>query len=48
MEDKLSEALDKMYDLGYKHGYEIAKKDMEIAQLEREVDMAYPDESDGK
>lgn len=38
MEDQFRDDLDRMYQLGYKHGYEVAKKDIEIAQLEREID----------
>lgn len=31
------DALQEMYDLGYKHGYEMAKKDLEVEQLEQEI-----------
>jgi hypothetical protein len=36
--DDYKEALDKMYKLGYEHGYEMAKKDIEIERLKKEVE----------
>lgn len=36
--EELKKALDQMYDLGYKHGYEMAKRDMQIKQLEDEIE----------
>lgn len=36
--DNLKANYKEMYDLGYKHGYEMAKKDLELEQLEREID----------
>ena len=30
-------SLQKMYDLGYEHGYEKAKRDAEIKKLEEEI-----------
>lgn len=36
--DNLKASFNEIYDLGYKHGYAIAKKDFEIEQLESEID----------
>jgi hypothetical protein len=37
MDYEIAESLQKMYDLGYKHGYEMALKDREVVQLKEEI-----------
>jgi hypothetical protein len=34
---KIAENYKHMYDLGYEHGYETAKRDIEIEQLKKEL-----------
>ena len=37
MTDKFSKAFDSMYKLGFKHGYTMAQKDLELKQLDEEI-----------
>lgn len=38
MSNTIKDSLQEMYDLGYKHGYEMAKKDAQIEQLKKETE----------
>jgi hypothetical protein len=38
-EDAIKDSLQEMYDLGYKHGYEMAKKDAELENLKAELEV---------
>lgn len=33
----IKDSLDRMYKLGYEHGYEAAKRDIQIQKLEEEI-----------
>jgi hypothetical protein len=36
--DKVSDSLQQMYDLGYKHGYEMRLRDAKIERLSKEIE----------
>jgi hypothetical protein len=38
MSEVIKDSLKEMYDLGFKHGYELGRKDLTIEQLEKEIE----------